>query len=342
MIVAERLAREAFRSESSPLRPMGREGQGEVAGTADSTIDTSPGAPCAPPSPPLRRRGKIGIGAAAALAIVVSCSPAADAKPQRIASIYLCSDQLLLHLADRERIVSVNRFAADPSFSNEAGAVGGIKLNRGLAEEILPLNPDLVIAGAFTAPATKALLRRLGIAVLELPVEEDFDDIRANIRRVAKALGEEARGERLVAALDRSLPPPPPADARRPELLLYRFGGYSQGRNTLTNAIFERAGFANYAASRLDGVGRLPLEKIVGDPPDALLLGDDGTERNSLAAEALAHPALRKLKSTLPTLIVPDRLWLCGLANTGEAVRRLAAFRASLPDRLSPAAERPQ
>ena len=99
------------------------------------------------------------------------------------------------------------------------------------------------------------------------------------------------------------------------------------------HAIFERAGFANYAASRLVGVGQLPLEKIVGDPPDAILLGDDGTERNSLAAEALAHPALRMLESTLPTLIVPDRLWLCGLANTGEAVRRLAAFRASLPDR---------
>jgi iron complex transport system substrate-binding protein len=113
--------------------------------------------------------------------------------------------------------------------------------------------------------------------------------------------------------------------------MLYRFGGYSQGRNTLTHAIFARAGFANYAASRLDGVGQLPLERIVGDPPHAILLGDEGTERDSLSAEALAHPALRKLKATLPTLVVPDRLWLCGLANTGEAARRLAQFRATLP-----------
>jgi iron complex transport system substrate-binding protein len=275
---------------------------------------------------------------AATLALVLTWSIAAAAAPQRIASIYLCSDQLLLHLADRERIVSVNRFAADPAFSNEAAAVGDIRRNRGLAEEILPLNPDLVIAGVFTAPATKALLRRLGIPVLELPVEEDFDGIRANIRRVAKAVGEEARGERLVAELDRHLPAPPDAGTWRPELMLYRFGGYSQGRNTLSHAIFERAGFANYAASRLDGVGQLPLERIVSDPPDAILLGDDGTERNSLAAESLAHPALRHLTSTRPTLVVPDRLWLCGLSNTGEAVRRLADFRATLPAR-PPAAE---
>jgi iron complex transport system substrate-binding protein len=256
----------------------------------------------------------------------------AVAKPQRIASIYLCSDQLLLRLADRERIVSVNRFAADTSFSNEAAMVKGIPLNRGLAEEILPLRPDLVIAGVFTAPATKALLRRLGIAVLELPIEEDFDGIRANIRLVAKTLGEVERGEGLVAELDGSLDAAAPPGLARPELMLYRFGGYSQGRNTLTNAIIERAGFANYAATRLGGVGRLALETIVTDPPDAILLGDAGTARDSLSAETLAHPAFRKLRATRPILIVPDRLWHCGLANSGDAVRRLAAFRAGLPE----------
>ena len=172
--------------------------------------------------------------------------------------------------------------------------VSGIPLNRGRAEEILPLKPDLVLAGTFTAPATKALLRRLGIPVLELPVEQDFDGIRTNIRRVAKAIGEIARGEKLVAALDRSLAVKAPPDRWRPELMLYRFGGYSQGRDTLSNAIIERAGFANYAAARLNGVGRLSLERIVADPPDAILLGSRGTERDSLSAETLDHPALRQ------------------------------------------------
>ena len=334
-----------------PLRRSGGEGGARSApGEVSIELSTVP----TPPHPdPLRPTGAergnaaalprkdswaVRMYAATVLATAVLCALAAPtcAAPERIASIYLCSDQLLLRLADRDRIVSVNRFAADPAFSNEAGAVRGIHLNRGQAEDILPLNPDLVIAGAFTAPATKALLRRLGIAVLELPVEESFEDIRANIRRAAAALGEAARGERLVAELDRSLAAAPPGDGRRPELMLYRFGGYSQGRHTLTDAIFARAGFANYAASRLDGVGRLPLEKIVSDPPDAILLGDEGTERDSLAAETLAHPALRRLRATIPTLVVPDRLWLCGLANTGEAVRKLAAFRATLPGFRNP------
>lgn len=268
-------------------------------------------------------------GCAAALCglLAVLAAAPAHAKPQRIASIYLCSDQLLLRLAERARIVSLNRFAADPSFSNEVGAAKGISLNRGLAEEILPLKPDLVIAGTYTAPATKAMLRRLGIRVLELPVETSFDDIRGNIRRVARALGEDTRGERLIAGLDRDLAAVAPAGDDRPSLMLYRFSGYSQGRRTLSHAIFERAGFANYAATRVDGVGRLSLEHIATDPPDALLLSDSGADRNSLSAETLAHPVLRTLRATVPTLTLPDRLWICGLADSVDAVRRLAGFR---------------
>jgi iron complex transport system substrate-binding protein len=251
----------------------------------------------------------------------------ATAKPERIASIYLCSDQLLLQLADRDRIVSLNRFAADPSFSNEVEASRGIPLNRGRAEEILPLQPDLVIAGAFTAPATKAMLRRVGIPVLELPVETSFADIRRNIRRVATALGEETRGRALIEKFDAGLTALPPPAKQNPSLMLFRFGGYSQGSHTLSDAIFTRAGFANYAATRVDGVGRLSLERIVADPPDAIVLSETGADRNSLTAEALAHPALRDLRNRIPTTTLPDRLWICGLGNSVDAVRRLAEFR---------------
>jgi iron complex transport system substrate-binding protein len=271
-----------------------------------------------------------GTGRAAAFCgLLLGVAEPALAKPARVASIYLCSDQLLLRLAERDRIVSLNRFAADPSLSNMVGEAKGIASNRGRAEEILPLKPDLVLAGTYTAPATKAMLRRLDIPVLELPVETDFDDIRANIRRVARALGEVARGEKLVADFDRNLAAIAPAPGtRRPSLMLYRFGGYSQGRHTLSQAIFDRAGFANYAATRVDGVGRLSLEQVALDPPDALLLSAGGADRNSLSAETLAHPAMRRLRAAVPTLTMPDRLWICGLADSVDAVRRLAAFRA--------------
>lgn len=281
------------------------------------------------------------LAAAAGPAAMLSTEQAA-AKPQRVASIYLCSDQLLLQLADRDRIVSLNRFAADPSFSNEVNATNGIALNRGRAEEILPLRPDLVIAGVYTAPATKTMLRRVGIPVLELPVETDFDGVRDNIRRVAEALGERERGAALITAFDAALAATPSQDGPRPALMLYRFGGYSQGQHTLSDAIFARAGFDNYAATRLDGVGRLSLEQIATDPPDAILLSETGADQNSLAAETLSHPALRALRQRLPTTTLPDRLWICGLGNTADAVRKLAAFRRRHFETASTAGRRPQ
>ena len=166
--------------------------------------------------------------AAAALCIVaIAPAEAATPAPQRIASIYLCADQLVLRLADRARIVSLSRFAAQPAISGQADAIAGIPLNRGRAEEILIHKPDLIVAGQYTAPATKAMLRKLGIPVLELPTATNFDDIRANVRRVAAALGTPERGRRLIAELDRRLRAVPPGDTRRPSLLLYRIGGFS-------------------------------------------------------------------------------------------------------------------
>jgi iron complex transport system substrate-binding protein len=270
-------------------------------------------------------------GVAAALC-AAGTATAGDATPapQRIASIYLCADQLVLRLADRARIVSLSRFAAQPAISGQADAIAGIPLNRGRAEELLIHEPDLIVAGQYTAPATKAMLRKLGISVLELPTATNFDDIRANIRRVATALGTPDRGQRLIADLDRRLRAVRPGDTRRPSLLLYRIGGYSHGRNTLANDLFATAGFGNYTASRFTGVGRLSLEATLLDPPDAIALGTRNTPRDSLAAELLSHPAFRYLRARTPTTVLPDRLWICGLPASVEGAERLSVFRRAI------------
>lgn len=105
----------------------------------------------------VHRHGRLWLFAAAALFFAVD----ARAAPQRVASIYLCADVLLVRLAERERIVSLTRFAADPALSPVADVARGIAVNRGRAEDILPLQPDLVIAGdaRTAAPPRRAAAR---------------------------------------------------------------------------------------------------------------------------------------------------------------------------------------
>src|SRR4051794_41669818 len=106
--------------------------------------------------------GSIRMVVAAGMAgLVVSAAPihaalAADevataTKPQRVVSINLCVDELVLRLADRRNIASISWLSLDPKNSNVAALAREFPINHGVAEEIVPLKPDLVIAGMYTA-----------------------------------------------------------------------------------------------------------------------------------------------------------------------------------------------
>ena len=84
-------------------------------------------------------------------------------RAKRVVSTNLCTDQLLLLIAKRSRIASVSYLARDPLFSHLANRARDIPINHGLAEEILPLEPDLVLVGSHTIRPTTVLLRKLGI-----------------------------------------------------------------------------------------------------------------------------------------------------------------------------------
>lgn len=93
---------------------------------------------------------------AGGLAVCAKAEP-----PQRVLSMNLCTDQLAMLLAAPGQLISVSYLAQDPRASVMAEEAMTYDVNHGLAEEIFLLQPDLVLAGSFTTPATTALLRRL-------------------------------------------------------------------------------------------------------------------------------------------------------------------------------------
>ena len=188
---------------------------------------------------PATRAAGVATLLAAGLAAVLLVSPgpaAADGPPpQRIVSMGLCTDQLVLLLARRDRIASLSYLAADPAMSVIADQVGDIPLNYGLAEEILPLRPDLVFTGAYAGGPTAALLERLGYHVIRLDFARNLNDVRVLIRRVAGLVGERKKGEAEIAAFDARLALIPPPDPATPRLVaaVYQPNGYTTGSDTL-------------------------------------------------------------------------------------------------------------
>ena len=108
---------------------------------------------------------------ALAVALVLT-GGAATAKPMRIVSLNLCTDQVLVDLVEVRRIAALSFLARDANLSAISARARTIHQVRGAAEEVLSLDPDLVLAGTYTTPATVDLLRRLGRNVTVLPIAE--------------------------------------------------------------------------------------------------------------------------------------------------------------------------
>lgn len=269
------------------------------------------------------------IGACAAAFLVAAGIARADvgAKPQRIVSLNLCTDQLVLLMADRTRIASLSFLVADPYSSTMPDAATGLYLNHGFVEEILPLKPDIVLAATFTARSTVSLLRRLGYRVEEIPPDISFDDVRSNIRRVADLIGEPERGAQLIADLDRELSAIPGPSEPRPTVALYWANGYSSGAGTLADTVVQLAGFRNLAAaSGAQGTIQLPLETLLSSQVDLLVLGSQ-RRGNALAYASARHPALRVAFAKMEHSGVADDMWVCGLPSIATAIAKLAARR---------------
>ena len=262
--------------------------------------------------------------AALAAASVVAATAAAEPLP-RVASINLCADQHLLALADPEQILTVSWLAADPEESLMASEARHYTLNYGTAEELLKFAPDVVLAGTYTAPFTRTLLRRLGYRVVELEPEASVADIERNVRLVAEIVGQAARGEQLVAKLREDVRA---IEAHRPAqtlaAVIVRPGGFTVGAGSLANELLTLAGFTNVAAERgLDRWGSLSMEALLRSAPDVIVLTGYRSTQPSLANAVLEHPALRGLDATRRTVTVHTALWACGVPRSIEAAALL-------------------
>lgn len=254
----------------------------------------------------------------------LAAAPAAAA-PRRVVSMNLCADQLLVLLADPADILSLSPLSRDPVLSYVAPRVMDVPQNHGMVEEIFPHGPDLVLAGSYTARPAVAFLKSKGIPVLELAIPSTFDEIRAQVRRVAEALGRTDRGEALLAGMDRTLADVRPPPGPRPLALAWQAGGFTAGAGTLTDAVFQAAGVENLAArSGLSGYGYLGLETVVAGRPDLLVSEAAMPGHPSLQQALLQHPALRDGGGIGRRIDVPGALTACGGPFTAEAVRILS------------------
>lgn len=249
----------------------------------------------------------------------------AGAAPTRIISINACTDQLLLALADRHQIIALTIFARDPRISFYAERAAGLSLIRGTAEEVLKLKPDLVLAGSFTSRATREVLAAQGVRVATFAPATSVMGVRKQIIDAASLIGQEARGQGLVAGLDDAFAGLAPVSRPLRALQLER-RGFASGAGTLVDDIMQRLGIGNAASDLgITEVGRTSIEAVLKAKPDLLILDSVEPAAADQGIALLIHPALEELIPARRRVVIPPNQLICGspaLAQAAQTLRR--------------------
>jgi iron complex transport system substrate-binding protein len=252
----------------------------------------------------------------------------AVAQPLSVASINLCTDQLVLGVADPAQIRSLSWLSADAEESMLASRARAYPSNYGSAEELIAIGADVVVAGTETSPFTRSLLRRLGSTIVEIEPASSLTDVERNLHAVGAAIGRELEAEAAVASMRARVDAlRARRDARARSAVVVRPGGFTIGRDTLANELIGLAGLDNVAAG-LDRWGSLSIETLLVTNPEIIVVTRYRAGEASLANSFLAHPGLASLAATT-RLEVPARYFACGapesLASAEILLEQMAA-----------------
>lgn len=260
-----------------------------------------------------------------ALALMLAAT-VSEAAPQRIVSLNMCTDQLLIDLAEPDRIVGLSPFARDPARAFEAERAARFPILSGTAEEVMVIKPDLVVSSRYMKRETRQFIASRGLTLVEFDDPRTMSEARAQIVEMGRLLGAETRANARLADFDAAL-----SDlrhvARRKTMRILPLArrGWVAGSETLLADLLREAGLMN-AASALGfkAGGFASLEAVIALKPDALLVTRATIRAEDQGQAMLLHPAIQAMFPAEKRITLPERLTVCGGPMLTEAMRHLA------------------
>jgi iron complex transport system substrate-binding protein len=220
----------------------------------------------------------------------------------RVASLNMCTDELVLSLARPEQIVSVTNLSHDSRESALWRQARRYRANDGSLMAVATLRPDLVLAMGGGGRDRELIARTIGAKLVVLPYPNNLDDVETAIARVAAALARTNAGQRLISAIraaKRSAP------TRRLDAIFLAGGGRSLAADGLGA---QWLGLAGLRQRPLKG-DRIEAETMLAIPPDLLVRSEYRADQSSREQQWLTHPALRRVHAS--QVSTDGRRWTC-------------------------------
>jgi iron complex transport system substrate-binding protein len=252
-------------------------------------------------------------------------APLLAQKPQRIVSQTLATDEVLLAICPPERIAALSPLATDSSYSNVTEIAE--KLGRSVhnLEQLLTLQPDLVLVAHYNRAELLTLLQQVQIPTLKLSRFSQLQDIQENIRSIGQAIGEETRATELLEQMNTALtklqtqiPKGVP-----PRVISYSLEGLTAGQDTTFDAIVRAIGAVNLSAEQgIQGVVALSSEQLIAWQPDFIVVGAPANQFEVILQQLQTQPTFRAIHGKI--IFIEQRYLLTASHHVITAIEQLA------------------
>lgn len=207
----------------------------------------------------------------------------------------------------------------------------GVRQVRAIAEDVLVLQPDLIVRSYGGGPRAKHFFERAGVPVIQVPFSNDIEAIKQSIMSVATALGEAEKGQAVIQQMDDRLRAIRVTSDSKNALYMTP-GGVTSGPGTLIHEMLQAAGLDNF--EQQPGWRSIPLEELVYRQPDVVAAAFFDAE-TILPAHwgAMQHPVARRQIQQQPTVHLDGSWTSCGAWYLLDAIEALAAGQAGTAKR---------
>lgn len=252
-------------------------------------------------------------------------------KPARIVSVNLGADQMLMELAP-ERVLGISYLSLDPKLSHVSDMAK--KVSRTLKldlEQILELQPELVVLGRTAPGEIFSTLGETGVKVFRFTEYQSVDGIQKSLTALGKAIGEESKAISMASSMEERLQKVSEgwSEHKKPRLLYYNPGGFTGGKGTFVDSIITKAGAVNVASEMgIYGTKKLSLESVIYQDPDYLLSMGSGRWNSVEVKEFFSNPAVKKLRAIRDgkVFLISPKYLFAPSHHVIEVIEELAEF----------------
>ena len=253
---------------------------------------------------------------------IITLATSTYASQKRIASLNLCTDELLLSLADPDQIISLTWLAREESLSPFFEPARPYHQNNGRASDVIPLNPDLVFLSEFSPANTLGLLETVGVKSVVVPEPRTTAQLMDNIRAMSSEIDQVNKGEELISLFSSRLKFITEEKSRQKiSALLLSPGIASFGSSAVKIEILKMLNIRVLNQEKPSLANRyLSVEELTRSSPDFVIIDKYSSDYPSVSEEILKHPLIQ---SSLKTIEVEAKDWLCSTHNLLDTIEHI-------------------